>query len=262
MMENEKMNSPLADKNEREPLAGVRAMIFAAGLGTRLRPFTDHHPKALAVVNGKPLLQRNIEYLKQTGIRDIMVNVHHFADQIVDFIRAHEGFGCDVHISHEADIPLETGGGLMKAAGYFEMQASHFVVMNADILTNLDLPALYKAHLAHQPLATLAVTSRSSSRCLLFDDHMQLTGWRNRKTGAEKIARIQTSDPTALAFSAVHVIDPQMLRMVRQSGVFSIIDTYLDLAADHEIRGFRHDGDIIIDVGKPESIAEAERFFQ
>ena len=256
------MNTPHSDNDSLQPLAGVRAMIFAAGLGTRLRPFTDHHPKALAVVNGKPLLQRNIEYLKQSGIRDIMVNVHHFADQIADFIRLHDGFGCDIHISHEAEAPLETGGGLMKAAWYFQEHDRPFVVMNADILTNLDLSALYAAHLERQPLATLAVTARPSSRCLLFDPEMQLTGWRNSKTGAEKIARIPKSDPIALAFSAVHVIDPRMLKMVRQTGIFSIIDTYLDLATDHEILGFRHDGDIIIDVGKPESIAEAERFFQ
>lgn len=237
-------------------------MIFAAGLGTRLRPFTDHHPKALALVNGKPLLQRNIEYLKRTGIRDIVVNVHHFADQIVDFIRAHDGFGCDVHISHEMDAPLETGGGLMKAAWYFEEQSLPFVVINADILTNLDLPAMYAAHQHRRPLATLAVTGRQSSRCLLFDHQMQLTGWRNNTTGDEKIARIAEGDPVALAFSAIHVIDPRMLGMVRESGRFSIIDTYLDQAKDQVILGYRHDGDLIIDVGKPSSIAEAELFFQ
>ena len=244
------------------PLEGVRAMIFAAGLGTRLRPFTDHHPKALAVVNGKPLLQRNIEYLRETGIREIMVNVHHFAGQIEDFIRQHNGFGCDIHISHEPEVPLETGGGLMQAAWYFEEQSRPFVVINADILTNLNLQRFYQAHLDRKPLATLAVTSRPSSRCLLFDDQMQLTGWRNLKTGEEKISRLSPTEPLALAFSAVHVIDPNMLKMVRQTGRFSIIDTYLDLARDQQILGFRHDGDLIIDVGKPESITEAERFFQ
>jgi N-acetyl-alpha-D-muramate 1-phosphate uridylyltransferase len=255
------MNYASSHTSPSQPLDGIRAMIFAAGLGTRLRPFTDHHPKALAVVNGKPLLQRNIEYLRQAGIRDIMVNVHHFADQIEDFIRGHEGFGCDIRISHEPDAPLETGGGLMKAAWYFEEQSRPFVVMNADILTNLDLPSFYRAHEERKPLATLAVTGRPSSRCLLFDNHMQLTGWRNNKTGEEKIAIISETEPQALAFSAFHVIDPGMLKMVRQTGRFSIIDTYLDLARDNRILGFRHDGDLLIDVGKPESIAEAERFF-
>lgn len=255
------MSTTPSHKANAQPLKGVRAMIFAAGLGTRLRPFTDHHPKALAVVNGKPLLQRNIEYLKQTGIRDIMVNVHHFADQIVDFIRTHAGFGCDIHISHEQEAPLETGGGLMKAAWYFEKQSRPFVVVNADILTNLDLPAMYLSHQQRRPMATLAVTDRPSSRCLLFDHQMQLTGWRNNKTGEEKIARFTESDPIALAFSAIHVIDPRMLGMVRESGRFSIIDTYLDQAKDQVILGYRHDGDLIIDVGKPSSIAEAELFF-
>jgi MurNAc alpha-1-phosphate uridylyltransferase len=253
-------NTPI-HSDPSKPLGGVRAMIFAAGLGTRLRPFTDHHPKALAMVNGKPLLQRNIEYLRQTGIRDIMVNVHHFADQIVHFIRQYDSFGCDIRISHELEAPLETGGGLMQAAWYFQEQSLPFVVINADILTNIDLPALYAAHQSRKPLATLAVTGRPSSRCLLFDEDMQLTGWRNHKTGEEKIARQHAKHPVALAFSAVHVIDPKMLSMVRHTGRFSIIDAYLDLAKDQDILGYRHDGDLIIDVGKPESIAEAERFF-
>ena len=245
-----------------KPLTGVRAMIFAAGLGTRLRPFTDLHPKALAVVNGKPLLQRNIEYLRETGIRDIMVNVHHFADQIVDFIARHEGFGCNIEISQEPDATLETGGGLMQAAWYFTQQPLPFVVINADILTNLDLPKLYAAHLERKPLATLAVTDRPSSRCLLFNEDMQLTGWRNNKTGEEKIARHTATAPLALAFSAVHVIDPSMLKLIQRTGKFSIIDAYLDIAKEHDVLGFRHDGDLIIDVGKPESIEEAARFFQ
>lgn len=255
------MNQAPSHNNPSLPLDGVRAMIFAAGLGTRLRPFTDHHPKALAMVNGKPLLQRNIEYLRETGIREIMVNVHHFADQIENFIRQHNGFGCDIRISHEPDAPLETGGGLMQAAWYFEEQSRPFVVINADILTNLDLPSLYQAQLDRKPLATLAVTARPSSRCLLFDEQMQLTGWRNLNTGEEKISRKTSAEPQALAFSAVHVVDPVMLKMIRQTGRFSIIDTYLDLARDHQICGFRHDGDLIIDVGKPESITEAERYF-
>jgi N-acetyl-alpha-D-muramate 1-phosphate uridylyltransferase len=252
------MNSP---NNDNQLPKGTRAMIFAAGLGTRLKPFTDHHPKALAIVNGKPLLQRNIEYLQSFGIRDIMVNVHHFADQIEDFIRANDGFGCRVQLSHELDEPLETGGGLLKAAPYFLEQSLPFVVINADILTNLDLRQMYRAHMAHKPLATLAVTHRESSRNLLFNEEMQLVGWRNRKTGAEKMARPMVGEPTAMAFSAIHLIEPKLLKLVTQTGKFSIIDTYLDLAKDHDILGFAHDGDLVIDVGRPESVTEAEQYF-
>ena len=255
------MSNITSNHEAPKPLTGVRAMIFAAGLGTRLRPFTDHHPKALAVVNGKPLLQRNIEYLRETGIHDIMVNVHHFADQVVDFINRHEGFGCNIQISHEPDAPLETGGGLMQASWFFMKQPLPFVVINADILTNLNLPRFYAAHQERKPLATLAVMDRPSSRCLLFDQEMQLTGWRNHKTGEEKIARQTGKPPLALAFSAVHVIDPGMLGLIQRTGKFSIIDAYLDIAQHHDILGFRHDGDLLFDVGKPESIVEAERFF-
>lgn len=255
------MPAAAVHNNTRLPLLGVRAMIFAAGLGTRLRPFTDHHPKALAVVNGKPLLQRNIEYLRDAGIREIMVNIHHFADQIEEFIRSNDGFGCTIQLSHEIDQPLETGGGLMQAAWFFTAQPAPFVLINADILTNLNLAALYAHHVQHRPLATLAVTGRVSSRSLLFDDSMRLTGWRNSQTGEVRMARTIDQVPTAMAFSAVHVIDPRMLSLVRQTGRFSIIDTYLDLARDHEILGFPHDGDLVIDVGRPESVVEAEQFF-
>lgn len=254
----QELNSP-NDVQQLPP--GTRAMIFAAGLGTRLKPFTDHHPKALAVVNGKPLLQRNIEYLQSFGIRDIIVNVHHFADQIEDFIHAHDGFGCRVILSHEKEEPLETGGGLMKAAPFFQEQTLPFVVINADILTNLDLTAMYRAHIAEKPLATLAVTHRESSRNLLFNEQMRLVGWRNRKTGAEKMARPTTAEPRPMAFSAIHIIEPELLGMVRQTGKFSIIDTYLDLAKDHDILGYAHDGDLVIDVGRPESVTEAEQYF-
>lgn len=250
-----------ATKDAGQLPPGTRAMIFAAGLGTRLKPFTDHHPKALAVVNGKPLLQRNIEYLQSFGIKDIIVNVHHFADQIEEFIRVNDGFGCRIELSHEAGEPLETGGGLLKAAPFFLDQSLPFVVINADILTNLDLMALYDAHTNAKPLATLAVTHRESSRNLLFNEAMRLVGWRNRKTGEEKMARPMVVEPTAMAFSAIHLIEPELLRLVRQTGKFSIIDTYLDLAKDHEILGFAHDGDLVIDVGRPESVSEAERFF-
>ncbi|MBM3442636.1 MAG: nucleotidyltransferase family protein [Bacteroidetes bacterium] len=240
---------------------GTRAMLFAAGLGTRLKPFTDHHPKALAPVNGKPLLQRNIEYLRQAGICDILVNLHHCADQISDFLQAHEDFGARITLSVEQPVPLETGGGLLKAAWFFTEAGGPFIVMNADILTNLNLPAMYRWHLAHQAMATLAVTRRESSRQLLFDAEMRLSGWQHVKTGETRMARPEASASQPFAFSGVHIIEPKLLQSIRQSGVFSIIDSYLDLASALDIRGYLHEGDAVVDVGRPESIQEAERWF-
>lgn len=240
---------------------GTRAMIFAAGLGTRLKPFTESHPKALAPVNGKPLLQRNIEYLLRYGVRDIIVNVHHFADQVVSFLERNDGFGASIEVSHEEPAPLETGGGLVKASWFLEQAAGPFLVMNADILTDLDLTAIYRDHLTHRPIATLAVTRRRSSRVLLFDDRMVLSGWQNLSSGERRISREGEAPLHPFAFTCVHVIEPAMLAQIRQQGVFSIIETYLDLARSTEIRGFDHDGDRVVDVGRPESILEAERLF-
>jgi MurNAc alpha-1-phosphate uridylyltransferase len=236
-------------------------MVFAAGLGTRLKPFTNSHPKALAPVNGKPLLQRNIEYLLRHGIRDIIVNVHHFADQIIAFLEANDRFGAHIEVSMEQPVPLETGGGLMHAAWFFEGQPGPFFVMNADILTDLDLTALYRHHLSHRPKATLAVTRRKSSRVLLFDDQMVLSGWQNLSSGERRISREGVAPLHPFAFTCVHIIETDMLPLVRQQGVFSIIETYLDLARSHDIRGYDHDGDRVVDVGRPESVHEAERFF-
>lgn len=239
---------------------GTRAMIFAAGLGTRLKPFTDKHPKALAPVNGKPLLQRNIEYLKGFGIRDIIVNVHHFADQIIAFIEDNQQFGINISISHEVEEPLETGGGLKKAGWFFEDSKHPFVVCNADILTDLDLPKMYAYHLKKKGLATLAVTQRKTSRNFLFNDDHLLLGWENNKTGEQKISR-QSIVSYPGAFTTVHVVEPRMIPLIPQSGKFSIIDTYLELAKNHNIYVYDHTGDLVVDVGKPESIFKAEQYF-
>ena len=236
------------------------AMIFAAGLGTRFKPWTDKHPKALAVINGKSLLQRNIEYLQQYDIRDVVVNVHHFADQITDAIRQNKGWGSTISISDETDAVLETGGGLKKAAHFFSQTHSPVVIINVDILTNLDLGAMLKAHQTFQPLATLAVSDRSTSRYFLFDEQDTLVGWRNVNTGEEKISR---PAPTYIqkAFSGIHVFDPAMLPMIHQEGKFSMVDVYLHLAKTQTIRAFDHSGSLFIDVGKPESVEKAERLF-
>lgn len=240
---------------------GTKAMIFAAGLGTRLKPFTDSHPKALAPVNGKPLLQRNLEYMAGYGIKDFIVNVHHFADQIIDFLESNTNFGLNIEVSHEIEEPLETGGGLLKARWYFENSAMPFFVMNADILTDLDLQAMYDYHVAKKGIATLAVTKRNSSRNFLFDDTQLLSGWENNLTGEQKISRQATRMHRA-AFTCVHVIEPRMIDIMRQEGKFSIIDSYLDLAKTEAIYVYDHTGDVVVDVGKPESIAKAEEHFK
>lgn len=234
-------------------------MIFAAGLGSRLKPWTDHHPKALARVNGKPLLQRNIEYLQRYGIRDVIVNVHHFADQVVDAVRTNDGWGSAVTISDETEQVLETGGGLQKASGWLA-QSDDFVVMNADILTDLDLGAMIQQHRNAHGIATLAVSKRETSRYFLFNDSGELCGWRNVKTGEEKIPR-PSGHLLEMAFSGVHVISRTLLPLINREGKFSMVDVYLDLAKDHIIRAFDHTGTKLVDVGKPESIPKAEALF-
>lgn len=235
------------------------AMILAAGLGTRFKPWTDHHPKALAVVNGKSLLQRNIEYLQSFGIRDIVVNVHHFAQQIEDALDTNNGWGSRYIISDETATVLETGGGLRKAAPF--LQNAPFVLMNVDILTDMDLSAMIRNHFLHGPLATLAVTDRTTSRYFLFDAKDELCGWRNVKTGQERMAR-QAAVSVQKAFSGIHVIDPSIFALMTREGKFSMVDLYLDLAAVHSIRGYDHSHSRLIDVGKPESIAQAEMLFR
>lgn len=232
----------------------MKAMLFAAGLGTRLKPFTDNHPKALAPVNGKPLLQHAIQYLQRFGITDIVVNVHHFADQIVDALRENNGYGSSYTISDERDEVLETGGGLKRAASHFVNEEA-FVVMNVDVLTNLQLGKMIAQHKVSGAMATLAVMQRESSRQLLFDTDMQLCGWLNNKTGEQKIVR--SREPLMeLAFSGVHVLSPAIFNTPFE-GKFSIIDVYLHFAATNNIHGFNHTGDVFLDVGKPESLEKA-----
>jgi len=238
----------------------MKAMILAAGLGTRLKPWTDLHPKALAVVNGKSLLQRNIEYLQQFGIREVIVNVHHFADQIIEAINIYHGWGSSITISDETNEVLETGGGLKKAAWYFE---DDFVLMNVDILTDLNLQAMIHQHKQNKALATLAVTDRTTSRYFLFDEAKQLCGWKNSNTGEEKPALITQTNATlsAKAFSGIHVINPQIFSLMQQQGKFSMVDVYLSLCANHSIQYFDHSGAKFIDVGKPESVIKADTMF-
>ena len=237
----------------------MKAMLFAAGLGTRLKPFTDNHPKALAEVNGRTLLEHNIRYLQRYGISKVIVNVHHFADQVEQVLKDNNGFGSQVSISDERDMVLETGGGLKHATAFFDW-GSPFVAMNVDILTNLHLGKMIEAHLANDVIGTLAVMKRDSSRQLLFDEHMLLCGWANNKTGEQRIAR-ETLWLQPFGFSGIQVLSPAILNMPF-TGKFSMIDVYLHYAQTHLIKGYDHTGDIFIDVGKPESLEQAGKLFE
>lgn len=234
----------------------MKAMILAAGLGTRLKPFTDQHPKALAPVNGKPVLQRNIEYLQQHGISEVIVNVHHFADQIIQAIEENNGWGSRISISDESDEVLETGGGIKKAAAFLS-QSEDCLVMNADMLTDLDLTNMIAFHRKHQPLATLATTQRNSSRYLLFDENKRLTGWKNTKTN-----ELKGKEGTAKAFSGIQILSNKIFDMMHPfDGKFSMIDVYLQLCSEHTILSYDHSNGKLIDIGTMEKLAAAELMF-
>ncbi len=238
----------------------MKAMILAAGLGTRLKPFTDKHPKALATVNGKALLQRNIEYLASFGIRQVVINIHHFPDQILDLVKRNKGFGSEIYFSDETNQVLETGGGIKKARSFFEADFEPFIVMNVDILTDVNLAEMVVQHEKSNALATLAVSSRKTSRYFLFDKKGFLSGWKNEQTGEEKISR-PANEYVEKAFSGIHVISPAIFPMMKMTGKFSMVDVYLDLSKTQPIAAFDHSGARFIDVGKPESIEKAETLF-
>lgn len=238
----------------------MKAMIFAAGLGTRFKPWTDRHPKALALVNGKSLLQRNIEYLQEYNITDVVVNVHHFAGQLIDAVEKNNGWGSNITISDETDEVLETGGGLWKAKDLLA-DNEPFLTLNADFLTNLNIEKLLEFHTDKKGLISFGVTNRKSSRNLLLDETNRLCGWVNNKTGEEKIPVFKPA-LISLAYSCVVVFEQAVFGLIPQRGKFSIIDSYLSLAAEHPIYGYDHSGDKLVDVGKPESVEVAERLFK
>jgi MurNAc alpha-1-phosphate uridylyltransferase len=237
----------------------MKAMIFSAGLGTRFKPWTDHHPKALALVNGKPLLQHNIEYLAKYGIKDVIVNVHHFADQIMDAVAKNNGWGSNIVISDETDEVLETGGGLLKAQSLFT-PGEKFITCNADILTDLNISDLVAFHEENKPLISFGITQRKTSRNFLFDEQDRLCGWINNSTGEERIS-VAKPGLVQKAYSCVVVFEYEVFRLSPFSGKFSLTDLYLELAKQHLILGYDHTGDKWVDVGKTESIAVAERLF-
>ncbi len=236
----------------------MRAMILAAGLGTRLRPLTNDRPKALVEINGKTLLEITLRRLSASGIRDVIVNVHHFADLVIEFLRSNQNFGMRVEVSRE-DVLLDTGGGLKKAAWFFleEGIEESFLVHNVDVVSTIDFGLMLRAHQETEALATLAVQQRTTSRYLLFDEKNRLCGRRMVK--ADKVERVRPSQKTdEYAFSGIHIISPRMLPMMTEEGAFSVISTYLRLASrGQNISAFRADEYHWRDLGTPESVAAA-----
>lgn len=238
----------------------MKAMILAAGLGTRLRPLTDNRPKALVEINGRTLLEITIARLRELGVREIIVNVHHYAEQVVEFLRARKQFGIRVEVSREDECLLDTGGGLKKAAWFFleDGKDEPFILHNVDVLSNIDLGRMVRAHTERGSLTTLAVQQRDSSRQLIFDAEMRLCGRRPGRDAAPVIVR-SCGDARQFAFTGIHVISPRLLKMMSENGVFSIIECYLRLASTGEsITGFVADEYYWRDLGKPENIAKAE----
>ena len=235
-------------------------MLFAAGLGTRLRPLTNDRPKAMVAVKGKPLLQWSIEKLIGAGCEEMIINVHHYADMIIGFLRANNNFGIRIEISDEREKILETGGGLKKARWFFDDDAP-FLVCNVDVLSDIDLVKLYKKHLSTNATATLAVRQRATSRYLLFDQKNNLVGWKNEKTGEIKsyltVEQLNNRLAKKMAFSGMHVLSPRIFEFMLNEDKFSIIDVYLRAMKSEPIFGYPHDQDFWLDVGKPGALKTA-----
>lgn len=235
----------------------VAAMIFAAGLGTRLYPLTKDKPKALVEINGQPLLQTVIERIIAAGITDIVVNVHHFSQLVKDYLASHS-FEADIRISDETDFLLDTGGGL-KFAEQLLNPADHILLHNVDILSDIDLNRLIINHIENEALATLAVKERPTSRYLIFDKKtMQLCGWENVKTGETLESRC-TDNPVKLAFSGIHVVSKAIFPMIPAGKKISMTPLYVEMAKTQNIRGYLHQQDQWMDVGKYEDVIKLER---
>jgi len=236
----------------------MKAMIFAAGLGTRLYPLTSDRPKALVEVAGKTLLQRAIERVRDAGYNDLVINIHHFGDQIISYLEANDNFGTAITISDEREGLLDTGGGILKAAEWLDGNEP-FLVYNVDVLSNIDLSLFRSYHLERGGVATLVVRDRTTARYLAFDESMQLTGWKNIQTGKEILSR-SNSICNLLAFSGIQMIEPKIFKLMTETGSFPIIQLYLRLAANHPIFGYKDQSSLWMDLGKPEQIIEAEKY--
>ena len=235
----------------------MKAMIFSAGLGTRLRPITDSIPKALVTINNKTLLEIVIQRLKAFGISQIIINVHHFAEQIIQFIKDNNSFDIEIELSKE-NILLDTGGGLKKAAWFFDNDKS-FLLHNVDVLSDLDILELVDNHIENNALATLATRIRNSTRYFLTDTQNNLCGWESTQTKEKKIVRQAEGNLSRASFMGIHVISPKLLSLLPGDDKFSIIDTYLQSARNNIIKTFPCDKYRWLDLGKPEQLAKADQ---
>lgn len=238
----------------------MKAIIFAAGLGSRLRPLTNYKPKALVELNGEPLIAGVIKKLFVAGVTEIVVNLHHFANELRDYITGNN-FGVIIHFSDESQFLFDTGGGLKKAAGFFD-DAQPFYAYNVDVLSNIDLKNLYNQHIANNAIATLAVRNRKSSRFLLFDKDNQLSGWENIVSNEQRLINTNREDLHPFAFSGIQVIDPRIFDLMAEVGRFSIIDVYLRIAKTEKIKAYIHDEDYWFDLGTINQLEEAANFFK
>lgn len=242
----------------------MKAMIFAAGMGTRLKPLTDTMPKALVPINGKPMLEHIILKLKDSGFNQIVINVHHLGQQIIDFLAENNNFGIEIIISDERDYLMDTGGGIKKAKKFFAGKEP-FLIHNVDIISDVDLKKLYDKHLETNPLATLLVSKRETSRYLLFNKENKLCGWRNLETGEVK-SFYPYFDPTQYneyAFSGIHVLSPEIFDWMEEwTGKFSIINFYLSICAKTDIHAYPAENLHLMDIGKIETLTKAEEWIK
>lgn len=240
----------------------MKAMIFAAGLGTRLKPMTNSMPKALVPILGKPLLEHVIEKLKQEGVDEILINIHHFGEQIIKFVELKNDFGIKIDFSDERDRLLDTGGAIKKAGWFFE-EGEHILIHNVDILSNIDIAAVYKQHIRNKALATLVVSDRQTSRYLLFDEEDNLKGWINEKTSEVK-SPLKDFNPSIykkLAFSGIQIISADALKEMKTfPNRFSIIDFYLYVCNKANLKAYLSGDNSMMDVGKLDSLKKAEAF--
>ena len=235
----------------------MRAFILAAGLGTRLKPLTDTKPKALIEVNGITLLEHTIQKLKSYGFDQIIINVHHFSKQIIEFLEDKNNFNIEIRISNEANQLLDTGGGVKYASWFFE-NGGPFLIHNVDVISEIDFMQLYNLHLSENPVVTLAVQNRISSRYFLFDSEKNLCGWMNSLTKKTIFAREPIGQIKELAFSGIHIASPQIIHMMPDKDIFSIVDFYLTIASKNRITYFDHTDSFFLDLGKKENLSKAE----
>ncbi len=237
----------------------MKAMILAAGIGSRLKPLTNDIPKALVEVEGETMLERSVRHLKYFGFNEIIINLHHFPEQIINFLKKNNNFGITIHFSEEYDELLDTGGAIKKAGWFFGDEP--FLVYNTDILTNLNLWVLWNYHKQHDGIATLVVRKRESSRYLLFDHNNRLAGWENTKKDEMKLAG-NGSYEKRLAFSGIHILNPEIFQYFPNQRKFSVIEAYLDIAKQENIYGFQDEQSYWFDIGNLEKLEKASNFIK